>query len=353
MDATVIIATRNRAALLKATLTSLVRQETSGLLWELIVVDNGSSDETAHVLSTFAQQLPLTVIYFAAEGQNRARNRALAIARGNLLLFTDDDVTLCPKWIASIHEAAGKFPDASVFCGPIVPDLPEGLPWWIARHWFAGVAYAQFSVDQSEGPLAENRSPCGGNLAIRRAALAQNRFDEALGPQGTDFPMCGELELLARLKKQGHTTIYVPQAEIRHHVGEHQARLPWLFARAFRFGRGRVRLDGDCDSRRLFGVPWYLYVLVSLLWVRRQIGKYQAEFWRFETGVMLEIVRGRISEYRRLARQPKKPTEGERSARHISGISRFKKMWFDLYTPVLAGRSYVQSVTTSDDDSRA
>ena len=75
-DLSVLIATRDRAGSLARTLDSLVAQEISGLDWELLVVDNGSSDETPAVLARFAKTLPLFALAELRPGKNRALNRA-------------------------------------------------------------------------------------------------------------------------------------------------------------------------------------------------------------------------------------------------------------------------------------
>ena len=82
LEVSVIIASRNHARSLESTLADLQRQQVEGIAWELIVVDNGSDDDTPSVLERAGERLPLIVINEPEPGQNRARNRALEIARG-------------------------------------------------------------------------------------------------------------------------------------------------------------------------------------------------------------------------------------------------------------------------------
>lgn len=130
VDVSVIIATRNRAALLAATLSHLARQEVGTTTWEVVVVDNGSVDDTAGVLRSASEALPLITLNEPAPGKNKAMNRALAAARGALLLFSDDDVLAEPDWIAEMAAAAGRWPGDDVFGGEVRLAFPDDTPAW-------------------------------------------------------------------------------------------------------------------------------------------------------------------------------------------------------------------------------
>src|SRR5262249_47413690 len=140
LDASVLIATRNRGPLLERTLNHLKRQELAEIHWELIVVDNGSTDNTASVLARASEQLPLIVIHESHPGKNVALNRALAVARGNLLVFTDDDVEPSSQWLLSLFSASRRWIGWSIFCGPIYPDYPAKAPLWLRNSRYADVA---------------------------------------------------------------------------------------------------------------------------------------------------------------------------------------------------------------------
>ena len=337
LDVTVLIATRDRAELLARTLESLAGQRTAAQ-WEVIVVDNGSTDSTAQVLADFAPRLPLTSIYFPVPGKNRALNRGINIARGSLALFTDDDIDLLPNWIESLFRASQGFADDSVFCGPIVPRFELEPPDWMRRHWFAGVAFADFRPDQGEGPLVGKRLPCGGNLGIRLSILQKYAYREDIGPGGTDFAMGSELELLVRLTADGYRSIFVPGAGVAHHVGRRQLANRWQFGRARRFGRGEARLAEDGISRRIMGIPWYYWILVPLIWLRHQVAKFQGGFWVLQTGIDYHRLLGRALEHRLLTYKPelgcrKAPPE-ECGIRPVAD---------QFYTPIRGGDAFVQS----------
>ena len=241
-DVTVTIATRNRADALRTTLDSLRRQKLAGLSWQVIVVDNGSSDDTADVLASAGQNLPLTTLFEPSPGKNRALNAALDAATGDLLVFTDDDIVADPAWLQSLSAAAARWPDINIFGGLITPAFPADTPDWLRDPEFphARWMWSTSAARQDEGPTRE--TPLGPNLAFRRSVLEGVRWDESIGPQGTSFAMGSEVELLMRLARRGELFVFVPDARVKHVLRSKQVSESYLKGRAFRCGRGNARL---------------------------------------------------------------------------------------------------------------
>ena len=130
---TVIIATYNRAALLDECLDHLGRQRfTAGD--EVIVVDNGSTDDTAAVVvrhqARFA--VPLHLLHETLPGKSRAIARALAAATGEILAFTDDDVNVEEDWLDALRDAMAD-PAVALVGGPVRPRWQSTVPHWIRR----------------------------------------------------------------------------------------------------------------------------------------------------------------------------------------------------------------------------
>ena len=234
----VILSTRNRSDILYNTLESFIGQLDSPY-WEIIVVDNGSEDETNSVLTEFRKRLPLLVLSEPLPGKTRCLNKAVGVAKGSLLVFTDDDVIASPQWLREILRGYHTYQNATVLCGPIVPLFPESTPTWLRTHSFAAPAFARFEPQIPEGPLPLIFLPFGPNFAVRADAFKTHKFREDLGPSN-DGLLHDETELCTRLRQNGARFYFLPKARVEHYVRAEQLTLPWLFDRAFRLGRSNV-----------------------------------------------------------------------------------------------------------------
>jgi L-malate glycosyltransferase len=302
IDLSVILATRNRVATLRGTLDALAGHDVAGLRWEVIVVDNASSDGTPAMLAACSGALPLVILSEPELGKNRAMNRALGAARGELLVFTDDDVRPEPGWLAALHACADRWPDASVFGGVIRPLYPPETPAWLRSHHFARAAFASFEYSQPEGPLAPPLLPFGCNFAVRADVMRRERFLETVGPRGADYPMGGETELLARLRRGGHRIIYVPSAAVGHIVRPQQLAPSWLNGRAYRHGRGLVRLAPPAQYPMLAGAPRWLWRAAATAFLRLQLRRWiGGEEAAFDAAIHYHRLRGELREHRIMA----------------------------------------------------
>ncbi|MFK7896704.1 MAG: glycosyltransferase family 2 protein [Myxococcota bacterium] len=298
-EISLIIATRNRAESLQRTLESLL-QIRFDRAWEVLVIDNGSSDKTAEVLETFSARLPLIAINESEPGKNRALNLALGFARGNLFVFTDDDVSVPLNWLSAYFEASRAWPTANIFGGPIRPVFPEATPDWISAPDFI-LASEAFGIKPigSEGPTDE--PPYGANLAMRAALFDGLSFDENIGPNSAkSYAQGSEYELMKRLQERGEEFIHVPGAPIDHMISEHQVELDWLHGRAERIGRGSARIKGKHLPRSLAGwIPLFLRLQKARWLAFLARGKDASE--RFSRTQRVHYWQGYISEARVLA----------------------------------------------------
>jgi glycosyltransferase involved in cell wall biosynthesis len=241
-DLSVLVATRDRAESLARTLDSLAAQTPLDLDWEILVVDNGSVDETPRVLERFKATLPLIVLSVPSPGKNRALNRALEMACGRLLFFTDDDVIVSPGWLSALATAAERWPAAAIFGGPIEPVFPPDTAAWIRDPDFV-LASEAFGARRRSAEGYTDELPFGANLALRASVFDSLRFDEAVGPvAGVSYAQGSEYELLTRLRRRGERIVHVPDAQVAHVILPHQVELEWLFGRAERIGRGSARV---------------------------------------------------------------------------------------------------------------
>ena len=306
MDISILFATRNRAAQLRQTLDCYRNLDTSGIDWELVIVDNGSSDDTAEVLEQASRDLPLRRLYHSPAGQNRARNQALDSLQGELLIFTDDDALPDTHCLQAYLQASQRWPDQAIFGARILPEFPSEAPDWLTRQdsAFARTAFGLYQPRMDEGHVTAH--PYGPSFAIRRVAFAGHRFCEQLGPQAGDYATGGEAKLLREMRAQGHAFVFVPSAIVRHVVRPEQLSVDWLLSRARKRGRGQAHMPTRRrrGGLRVGGVPLKLVTATIRSWIRFRVGgKFLTTMKRAELGFAYELRHGELLELRKLARQ--------------------------------------------------
>lgn len=321
---TVLLATRNRAEILRGVLEAYTQLQALPSGWKLVVVDNGSTDQTASVVASFADRLPVRYVFEGKLGKNHALNTGLALAEGDLTVFTDDDAFPHADWLMQLRHAADTQPASSMFGGAVVPRWEVPPPRWV--EWTdQGAVYTLTDPTLTEGPIEPGRV-FGPNMALRSSVFTDGvRFDTAIGPRGSNYAMGGETELVLRLSKLGHKAWHVPGAVVEHFIREEQLRTSWVLQRAFRFGRGQYRIRANDVGVRMacMGTPLYLLrrmfrqmgimavtsvSLDSEMWLRSR--------WRFN------YLRGMAAEARSLAREKPAPAQSNRAAIHPTRGSR-------------------------------
>lgn len=257
----VLIATHNGSATLPRVLDGYCRLAAPAGGWELIIVDNASSDRSGAIAESYAGRLPLTCLYEAQRGKNAALNRAVPHARGDLLVFSDDDATPEPEWLQHLERCAAGRPDHAMFGGRILPDWEIEPAEWILRLVPLGQTYGVSPPDLADGPVHPGLL-WGANMALRRAIFdAGHRFDVSIGPNGHSYAMGSETEFTLRLSKAGFRAWFCPAARVWHRIRAYQLETKYILARGLRFGRGMFRqsMSEPAQVPMLLGVPrWML-----------------------------------------------------------------------------------------------
>jgi glycosyltransferase involved in cell wall biosynthesis len=258
---TVLMATYNGAATLPRVLEAYDRLEPPHGGWRLVIVDNGSTDQTREVISAFTDRLPLSYLLCPKKGQNAARNAGLSAVSGNLVVCSDDDALPEKNWLVKLREAADAHPSFTVFGGTILPEWEVPPEEWLPKWVPLGPAYSLTQPAMEEGPVSPGLvfSP---NMAIRSAVFREGyRFDEQIGPQGSSYPMGSETEFIKRLARNRFECWHCKDAVVRHIVRSHQMTKNWVLRRAVRFGRGQYRIqsaEAKGQPASVAGVPRYL-----------------------------------------------------------------------------------------------
>lgn len=265
---TVVIATYNGAATLDRVLSGYARATIPPGGWQLILIDNGSTDESPNIIHRYSDKLPLVYLLENRRGKNKALNYAISKFSGELIVFSDDDAIPAPDFLVQWAETPSRHPGYAMFGGAIRPAWSATPPAWIDDpNLRVDVAYAITPPDQPEGPVEPERI-WGPNMAVRREVFELgHRFDEKVGPQGKAYAMGSETSFTIRLAQNGYRGWFLPNIIVEHIIRENQLCRSWVRRRAVNFGRGRFRqhqLLDQADRNLWLGLPrWRLRQLVG------------------------------------------------------------------------------------------
>lgn len=253
MQLSVILSTRNHAGLLCQFLESVTACDTPDT-WELIVVDNGSTDETESVILTFRDRLPVVYCYQGVPGKGISINKGLRRARGEIILFTDDDVCPHRNWLIGHVNAMKKNPSMNIIGGRIVVDR-SALPGWLDRSSnLRGMLVSEHDLGDAARPYTAPEFPFGPNMSVRRSALAglARPWPEDIGPGRLVF-LGDEIVFAVRISAaDGSDRLYEPSCLVEHRprIGRH------FFLEALRrcftggYAAGYCRLDAGTAATR-------------------------------------------------------------------------------------------------------
>jgi len=252
---TVAICTWNRAATLDRTLGHFQRVATStSVPWELLVVNNNCTDDTRRVVDKHAGSLPLRPLFEEQAGLSHARNRAVDATKGDLLIWADDDIRVCPQWLEQYAAASANHADAAFFGGPIEPTFDEEPPPWLQRAMrCAEPVFGKIDLGPEEHLLSADALPSGANFAVRTEVQRKHRFDPVLGRCGPELLAGEETALMRTLLQEGHRGLWLPAARVEHCIPAELMTLDYLCKRFTASGKTAAMMK--IDRRRS---PWYL-----------------------------------------------------------------------------------------------
>jgi len=262
------------------TIGSLLKQrgvEDDGL-WELLVVDNNSQDRTREVVESCAATARVKIrhIFEPQQGKTYALNTGIANSCGDVTAFTDDDVVVDAGWLAAVLEATETYPHRA-FGGKVVPLWPNSVPPWIqvtglyAKPIVGSPVVAHDSGDEIKEYGEGMWVPIGANMFFRKEVFEKyGGFRTDLGPKGEIYGPYEDSEIGFRLKNQGESILYFPQAVIYHPVSEHRLSQQYLLRHFWNAGLTQARMDDD----QLTLVRRAKTILRSVLLVAIRLAKY-------------------------------------------------------------------------------
>ena len=240
----VIVCTYNRADLLGGALETLSRQTPHASEYEVIVVDNNSTDNTHDIVAGFDHLGNVRYCSEIRQGLSHARNRGWQMAQGEYVAYVDDDCRVPDHWLGAAAEIIEHMSPA-VFGGPYFPFYMTPKPAWFKD------SYASNHKGDDARPLAQNEYLSGGNIFFRRSLLQElNGFDARLGMRGDSLGYGEETAMQRRIRvSRPHELIYYdPRLCVDHLVSPRKMNLRWVARQRFVDGRYSYLIFGRSSS---------------------------------------------------------------------------------------------------------
>ena len=291
-DVSVVLSTYNRSSLLAPALQALLAQSTAAPNYEVLVVNNNSSDGTAELVQSLVTCNPgkLRYLFEEKQGLSYGRNAGIAAACAPIIAFTDDDVRVSPDWVTQIKLEFDAHPSIDFLGGKVLPRwVSPPAPWLTREHW-APLALLDYGDQSFYVDAAKRLCLIGANFAFRRRV-----FDE-LGMFKTDFQRVkdgiGSLEdheMLLRLWHANRKGLYSPQIIVTAEI--EPERLQKSYHRRWHAGHGRFYAalrDEEIersDIGRICGVPAHFYrqaLRTGLGWIASSLGNRPDEAFSHE-----------------------------------------------------------------------
>ena len=274
MNITVVLCTYNRCQSLAKTLESLAKSRAPDHLeWEVLVVDNNSSDQTRETVDEFSHRYAgrFRYLFEGQQGKSRALNAGIRAAQGEILLFTDDDVIVGENWLPNLA-ASLDHGDWAGAGGPVYLPSTFSRPRWLSStSSFAFGPLAEFHPLTQAGEISV--PPVGANMAsFRRSVFDKYGFFRTdLGPGPGNQIRSEDIEFGRRVITGGEHLYYEPSAEVYHPVTESRLQKKYFLEWWFDKGRGDVRESlTQTNGKSLLGVPLRLFrdaAIEALRWV--------------------------------------------------------------------------------------
>ena len=222
MELSIIISTYNNAASLVRTLDSVAKQDYDKKVWECVVVNNNSTDDTAERVASFAKANPDVNLKFVDEpqqGLSFARNRGIVESKGQIVAFIDDDETVNEGFVSAYIDLFHNH-GAFVGSGALKVCYESKRPRWMS-HYTEKMIANPFDLGKEIVTVTSKITPTGGNMAFNRELFnLYGNFDTSLGRKGGELFGGEENDIFARVRDLGERVFYTPHAIAYHHIAD-------------------------------------------------------------------------------------------------------------------------------------
>ena len=224
MDLSLIISTYNNAVSLERTLNSVAKQDADKSIWECVVVNNNSTDDTAERVAKFAKEhteITIRLVEEPQQGLSYARNRGIVESKGQFLAFIDDDETINEGFVSAYIDLFRNH-GAFVGSGALKVCYDSGRPKWMS-HYTEKMIANPLDLGNEIVTITSSITPTGGNMAFNREVFnLYGNFDTSLGRKGEALFGGEENDMFDRVRNLGERVFYTPHAIAYHHIADHK-----------------------------------------------------------------------------------------------------------------------------------
>jgi glucosyl-dolichyl phosphate glucuronosyltransferase len=299
MDITVILCTYNRCESLGKTLASVAMLSLpESVKWEVLVVDNNSSDQTRELVETFCHRYPgrFRYLFELQQGKSYALNSGIRACKSEILAFTDDDAIVQPEWLRDLTAPFGN-DDCMGVGGRTLPETGFAPPDWLGLQ--RPYVYGPLGIfDLGDAPCKLTEPPFGNNMAYRREVFEKHGyFRTELGPRPGSEIRSEDTEFGQRVLTADGPLLYEPSAVLYHAIPSNRVQKDYLLKWWSAKSRANVTEFGVPSGTRLFlfGIPLYLFRRLGV-WTLKWIFSFNAPK-RFHNQVQVWSLTGEIKEH--------------------------------------------------------
>ncbi len=269
MFLSVIICTYNRDRHIERALQSLIDQDFDKSAYEIIVVDNNSTDKTPEIIQEFKEKHPQYQIVLTKEtrqGLSYARNKGIELAKGTYISYIDDDGIARNDYIRQIKNYTAQFPGDVAFGGKVLPEYETGKePVWMSKYIERIISIVDLG---NEIKTLQKTYPVGCNMIFKKSLFDKiGRFNTALKLRSDDK------YIFLKIREAGYRILYLPDVVVRHFIDAFRTTLPYVIKISKLNGeaeRTRIKtLQKGKNKAYLFRLIDYIFKLTAslILWL--------------------------------------------------------------------------------------
>jgi len=244
----IIVCSYNRDRMFEETVNSFLDGRIDGIDYELLLVDNNSTDKTRQMGEGFSARFHrIRYVNEPIQGLSRARNRGIRESVGDIVVFADDDVYFSPGWLEALVSTFERRPDVACIGGKVSPHFESDRPYWLEDELLDVYSITQYG-DQ-ERVIHPPEYPIGCNMAFRRAVFEKvGGFPTSLGRKPGNLLSNDEIYFLLCVEKAGLKTLYLPDAQVSHRILPDRVTQQWLRRRWYWQGISDVAMWQIADN---------------------------------------------------------------------------------------------------------